>query len=135
MFICQHSRGHIDLYFSYITLYQLLIERKVIILSYWLKIVHNESSCTERLFIISEIHKINSILCICNYMYVTVTRNALLKNWASLVKKLLCSKGCNETWLQQGVSNKHEFLMAMSGPDCRNVNQDYEIFIFKLGRR
>ena len=43
-------------------------------------------------------------------MYVAVTLNAMLENWASLVRKLLCSIGCNEVWLQQGVSNRHSFL-------------------------
>ena len=36
-------------------------------------------------------------------MYVNVTRNAMLENCASLIRKLLCSTGCNEVWLQQGV--------------------------------
>ena len=39
-----------------------------------------------------------------------VTRNAMLENWASLVRKLLCSIGCDEVWLQQGVSDRHSFL-------------------------
>ena len=76
--------------------YHLIIERKVRILSYWLKIVHNESSLL--------VQKVYSL------MYVAVTRNAMLENWASLVRKLLCSIGCNEVWLQQGVSNRHSFL-------------------------
>ena len=70
--------------------------KKVRILSYWLKIVHNESSLLGQ--------KVYSI------MYVAVTRNAMLENWASPVRKLLCNIGCNEVWLQQGVSNRHSFL-------------------------
>ena len=61
--------------------YPLIIERKVRILSYWLKIVHNESSLL--------VQKVYSL------MYVAITRNAMLENWASLVRKLLCGIGCN----------------------------------------
>ena len=53
--------------------YPLIIERKVKFLSYWLKIVHNESS-----FLVQKVYSI---------MYAAVTRNAMLENWASLVKK------------------------------------------------
>ena len=76
--------------------YPLIIERKVKKISYWLKIVHNESSLL--------VQKVYSL------MYVAVTRNAMLENWASLVRKLLCSIACNEVWLQQSVSNRHSFL-------------------------
>ena len=76
--------------------YPLIIERKVRILSYWLKIAHNESS-----LLVQEVYSL---------MYVAVTRNTMLENWTSLDRKLLCSMGCNEVWLQQGVSNRHSFL-------------------------
>ena len=69
--------------------YILTIERKVRILSWWLKIAHNETS-----LLVQNVYSL---------MYVNVTRNAMLENWASLVRKLLCSTGCNEVWLQQGV--------------------------------
>ena len=47
-------------------IYPLIIERKVRILSYWLKIVHNESNL--------HLQKVYSL------MYVAVTRNAMLEN-------------------------------------------------------
>ena len=76
--------------------YPLIIERKVRIVSYWLKLVHKESNLL--------VQKVYSL------MYVAVTRNAMLENWTPLVRTLLCSIGCNEVWLQQGVSNRHSFL-------------------------
>ena len=52
--------------------YPLIIERKLRILSCWVKIVHIESCLV--------VHKVYLL------MYVAVTRNVMLENWASLVK-------------------------------------------------
>ena len=60
-------------------------------------------------------------------MYVSVTRNAMLENWASLVRKLLCSIGCNEVWLQQGVSNRHSFLRQCKQRLCDFYIQNWSI--------
>ena len=88
--------------------YPLIIERKVKILSYWLKIVHNESSLL--------VQKVYSL------MYVAVTRNAMLENWASLVRKLDVTK-C-------GYSKVCQIDIRSLG----NVNKVYETFTFKIGR-
>ena len=66
-------------------------------------------------------------------MYVAVSRNAMLENWASLVRKLLCSIGCNEVWLQQGVSNRHSFLRQCKQKLQDNYIQNWsDLIILKL---
>ena len=55
-----------EMIYGELEIYPLIIERKVRILSYWLKIVHNESNL--------HLQKVYSL------MYVAVTRNAMLGN-------------------------------------------------------
>ena len=74
----------------------LILEKKVRIVKYWLKIVHRELSP-----LVQKIYKI---------MLHTITANNTIVNWAALVRDMLFNLGFGYAWMQQGVTNRTYFI-------------------------
>ena len=74
----------------------LILEKKVRIVKYWLKIVHRELSPL--------------VLKIYNIMLHTITANNTIVNWAALVRDMLSNLGFGYAWMQQGVTNRTYFI-------------------------
>ena len=72
----------------------LILEKKVRIVKYWLKIVHRELSPLVR-----KIYKI---------MLHTITADNTIVNWAALARDMLFNSGF--VWMQQGVTNRTYFI-------------------------
>ena len=89
----------------------LILEKKVRIVKYWLKIVHRELSP-----LVQKIFKI---------MLHTITANNTIVNWAALVRDMLSNLGFGYAWMQQGVTNRTYFISFF--------NRDYVINTFNNG--
>ena len=68
--------------------FPLILEKKVRIVKYWLKIVHRELSP-----LVQKIYKI---------MLHTFTEDTTIVNWAALVRNMLFNLGFGYAWIQQG---------------------------------
>ena len=91
---------------------RLILEKKVRIVKYWLKIVHRELSP-----LVQKMYKI---------MLHTITADITIVNWADLVRDMLFNLGFGYAWMQEGVTNNKHILLVY-------LNRDYAINTFNNG--
>lgn len=89
----------------------LIVERKVRIIKYWLKIVNNETSQLVR----------NSYMS----LYNNIVDNNRSVNWVVGVRNLLNGLGFGEVWYQQGVVNKTLFIRTCKQRLCDQYIQQW----------
>ena len=77
----------------------LILEKKVRIVKYWLKIGHRELSP-----LVQKIYKI---------MLHTITADNTIVNWAALVRDMLFNLGFGYAWIQQSVTNRTYFISLL----------------------
>ena len=97
-----------DMVYGELGRHPLVVERKLRIIKYWLKIVCNETS-----LLVSQSY---------NTLYRDIVANDRGINWATSVRDLLCGLGFGEVWYQQGVGNKAAFINV-----CRQRLRDQSI--------